>query len=108
MGQVLHGSARTTEAIRRAIQHSQESLRALARRYGVNQKTIRKWKGRSAVSDLRTGPKEPRSTTLSLEEEAVVVAFRRHTLLPLDDCLYALQATIPHLTRSALHRCLQR
>ena len=28
---------------------------------------------------------------------------------PLDDCLYhALQATIPHLTRSSLHRCLQR
>ncbi len=44
---------------------------------------------------------------LSVEEEAVVVAFRRHTLLPLDDCLYALQATIPHLTRSSLHRCLQ-
>jgi transposase InsO family protein len=36
------------------------------------------------------------------------VAFRRHTLLPLDDCLYALQATIPQLTRSSLHRCLQR
>ena len=45
---------------------------------------------------------------LSIEEEAVVVAFRRHTLLPLDDCLYALQPTIPHLTRSSLHRCLQR
>jgi transposase-like protein len=45
---------------------------------------------------------------LSLEEEAIVVAFRRHTLLPLDDCLYALQATIPHLTRSSLHRCLKR
>jgi transposase InsO family protein len=40
--------------------------------------------------------------------EAIIVAFRRHTLLPLDDCLYALQATIPHLTRSSLHRCLQR
>lgn len=38
----------------------------------------------------------------------MVVAFRKHTLLPLDDCLYALRATIPHLTRSALHRCLQR
>ena len=36
------------------------------------------------------------------------VAFRKHTLLPLDDCLYALQATIPHLTRSSLHRCYQR
>ena len=38
----------------------------------------------------------------------MVVAFRRHTLLPLDDCLYALQPTIPRLTRSALHRCFQR
>src|SRR5215218_5236080 len=44
MGQVLHGSATTTEAIRRAIHHSQESLRALARRYGINQKTVAKWK----------------------------------------------------------------
>src|ERR1700728_1886412 len=108
MGQVLHGSATTTEAVRRAIQRSQESLRALGRRYGVNPKTIAKWKARSSVSDLPTGPREPRSTALSVEEEAVVVAFRRHTLLPLDDCLYALQPTIPHLTRSSLHRCLQR
>ncbi len=46
------------------------------------------------------GPKEPRST--------MVVAFRRHTLLPLDDCLYGLQPSIPHLTRSWLHRCLER
>lgn len=38
----------------------------------------------------------------------MIVAFRRHTLLPLDDGLYALQPTIPHLTRSSLHRCLQR
>src|SRR5215204_1930968 len=108
MGQVLHGSARTTAAVRRAIHHSQESLRALARRHGINPKTVAKWKKRTSVQDKRTGPKEPRSTVLSTEEEAIIVAFRRHTLLPLDDCLYALQATIPHLTRSSLHRCLQR
>jgi hypothetical protein len=108
MGQVLHGSATTTEAIRRAIQHSQESLRALAKRYGINQKTVAKWKKRASVADLPTGPKEARSTVLSVEEAAVIVAFRRYTLLPLDDCLYALQPTIPHLTRSSLHRCLQR
>src|ERR671912_2939768 len=108
MGQVLHGSARTTEVVRRAIQHSQESLRALASRYGVNPKTVAKWRARASVGDRRTGPKDPRSTVLSSEDEAVVVAFRRHTLLPLDDCLYALQATLPHLTRSSLHRCLQR
>jgi len=108
MGQILHGGARTTDAVRRAIQHCQESLRALAKRYGVNQKTVAKWKKRSSASDARTGPKDPRSTVLSVEEEAIVVAFRKHTLLPLDDCLYALQATIPHLRRSSLHRCLQR
>ena len=108
MGQVLHGCATTTEAVRRAIQHSQESLRALAKRYGINPKTVAKWKNRGSVSDRPTGPKEAKSTVLSIEDEAIVVAFRRHTLLPLDDCLYALQATIPHLTRSSLHRCLQR
>jgi hypothetical protein len=54
------------------------------------------------------GPEQVRSTVLTVEEEAVVVAFRRHTLLPLDDCLYALQPTIPHLTRLSPHRCLQR
>src|ERR1700723_1392172 len=108
MAQILHGSATTTEAIRRAIQHSQASLRALSRRYGINQKTVAKWKRRTSVADIPTGPKNARSTVLSVEEEAVVVAFRRHTLLPLDDCLYALQPTIPHLTRSSLHRCLHR
>ena len=108
MGQVLHGSATTTEAIRRAIQHSQASLRTLAKRYGINQKTVAKWKRRTSVVDIPTGPKDARSTVLSLGEEAVIVAFRKHTLLPLDDCLYALQPSIPHLTRSSLHRCLQR
>src|SRR5882757_10355080 len=100
MGQVLHRGATTTEAIRRAIQRSQESLSALARRHGINPKTVAKWRKRESVTDLPTGPKTLRSTVLSVEEEAVIVAFRRHTLLPLDDCLYALQATIPRLRRS--------
>ncbi|MBB2160661.1 IS481 family transposase [Gluconacetobacter sacchari] len=90
------------------MQHGQESLRALAQRYGINQKTVAKWRKRSDVVDRPTGPRSVSSSVLSIEEEAVIVAFRRHTLLPLDDCLYALQATIPHLTRSSLHRCLQR
>ena len=108
MGQILHGSARTTAAVRRAIQHSQESLTVLAQRYGINPKTVAKWRKREFVHDAPMGPKEVRSTVLSPEEEAAVVAFRQHTLLPLDDCLYALQPSIPHLTRSSLHRCFQR
>jgi transposase-like protein len=85
MGQILHGCATTTEAVRRAIQHSQKSLRTLARRHGINQKTVAKWKKRSTTADLPTGPKVPKSTSLSLEDEAIIVAFRQHTLLPLDD-----------------------
>jgi transposase-like protein len=74
MGQVLHGCASATAAIRRAIQHSQESLRALASRYSINPKTVAKWKKRASVADLPTGPKDSASTVLSIEDEAVVVA----------------------------------
>jgi transposase InsO family protein len=83
-------------------------LRALAQRYGINPKTVAKWKKRSSGADMPTGPKDAKPSVLSAAEEAIIVAFRKHTLLPLDDCLYALQPTIPHLTRSSLHRCLQR
>src|SRR5215207_664823 len=83
MGQLLHGSATTTEAVRRAIQARQESVRAAARRYGLSSTTVQKWRSRQASHDARMGPKEPRSSVLSLDHEAVIVAFRRHTLLPL-------------------------
>jgi hypothetical protein len=83
-------------------------MRSLARRHGINPKTVAKWKTRESTVDRRTGPTVPRSTVLTVEQEAIVVAFRKHTLLPLDDCLYALQSTIPQLTRSSLHRCLER
>ena len=76
-------------------------------RYSINPKTVAKWRKRPGVRDARMGP-EPVSTVPSTEQEAIVVVFRQHTLLALDDCLYALQATIPHLSRSALHRCFQR
>ena len=108
MGQTLHGSARTTPAVRRAIQRSQQSVAALAARHGIDRKTVTKWRRRQTTDDAPMGPTAPRSTVLTAEEEATIVAFRRHTLLPLDDCLYALQPTIPHLSRSSLHRCLQR
>jgi transposase InsO family protein len=108
MGQVLHGSATTTHAVRAAIQRSKAPIAEIAEKHGVNRKTVMKWRKRTSVADAPMGPKDPRSTVLTPEEEAIAVAFRRHTLLPLDDCLYALQATIPHLTRSSLHRLFQR
>ncbi len=51
-------------------QHSQESLRALSKRHGINQKTVAKRKKRTAVKDLPAGPKDAHSTVLSIEDEA--------------------------------------
>ena len=108
MGQILHGSAKTTHAVRAAIQRSKATIAELSEQYDLNPKTVMKWRHRGTVDDRPMGPKDVRSTVLSVEEEALCVAFRKHTLLPLDDCLYGLQATIPHLTRSSLHRLFKR
>ncbi len=104
----LHGSARTTPRVRAELQASQEATRALATRYGLNPKTVAKWRKRTTTADRAMGPSRPRSTVLTEAEEAIVVEFRRRTLLPLDDVLGCLRETIPALSRSALHRCLQR
>ena len=90
------------------IQRSQASLAKLSRDLGIDPKTVAKWRKRATVEDLKTGPKASYSTTLTKAEEAAVLAFRRHTLLPMGDRLYALQPSILHLTRSALHCRPQR
>src|ERR671920_776456 len=104
----LHGSARTTPRVRAELQAAQEATRALAARYGLNPKTVAKWRRRTTTADQPMGPRRPRSSVLTEVEEAVVVEFRRRTLLPLDDVLGCLREAIPALSRSALHRCLQR
>lgn len=49
-----------------------------------------------------------RGSPSSVKDEAAIIALRKHTLLPFDDCPYTLQTTIPHLTRPSLHCCPQR
>lgn len=108
MAQILHGRATTTARTRHVFQQSTEPATVLARRYGVNPKTVRKWRRRPSTEDLPMGPKQPHSSVLTEVEEAAVVAFRVQTRLPLDDVFVALKPAIPRLTRSTLHRTLQR
>lgn len=89
MEQVLPSSARTATAIGAAFQRSQENLQPLATRHGINPKTVAKWRKRTITTDAVMGP-VPTSTVLAVEQEAMTVAFRQHTLLPLDDYLHAL------------------
>ena len=79
-----------------AIQQSKASVAELSARYALNPKTVSKWRKRDFVADAPMGPEQVWSSVLiSAEEEAMVIAFRKHTLLPLDNYLYALQANIP-------------
>jgi len=76
MGQVLHGSAKTTHAVRGELQRSPASVAQLAKRFGINEKTVLKWRSRASVEDVPMGPKERRSSVLSPIEEAAIVALR--------------------------------
>ncbi len=105
---VLHGSARTTPRVRAELQASKAKTSTLARLYGLSRTTVAKWRLRPGTSDAPMGPRERRSTVLTPIEEAMIVAFRRRTMLSLDDVMGCLRDSIPKLTRSSLHRCLER
>jgi transposase-like protein len=51
MGQVLHRSARTTEAVRRLVKRSEESVRSLAKRHGISPTTVQNWRKCTKVTD---------------------------------------------------------
>ena len=77
MGQILHGSATTTYVVRAAIQRSKATTKDLAVQYGLNPKTVAKWRKRTHAHDSPMEPKKPASTVLTTEEEAMCVAFRK-------------------------------
>jgi hypothetical protein len=83
-GKAQHGNDTTTEAVRRARQNCEESLSAQAERHRVSQKTMAMatW---TSVANLPTGPSFAKATVPMHNSEAMVIAFRRHTLLQLND-----------------------
>jgi hypothetical protein len=103
-----HSCATTTPRVRRAIQASEETNIALAKRHGVNRKTIAKWKAREFIFDERMGPKKARSSLLTLRNETIILAYRWRTRLALDDAHLRLKRLMPDLSRSTLYRCLKR
>src|SRR4051812_29494838 len=79
------------------VQAVKAPARILASQYGLNVKTILKWRDGAETSDAPMGPK-PNSKILSPAEEAIIVEFRSRTLLPMDDVLGCLEETIPNLS----------
>lgn len=52
------------------------SAQTLATKLGLNHETVAKWRKRAFVHDAPMGPKTVRSNVLTVEEEAMVVAFQ--------------------------------
>lgn len=112
MGQIsLHRTTRTTPAIRSKLKRMfyEEGIKVkeLSKTFNISRPTIYKWIKRDSDQDLKMGTKSP-NTVLTKLEEQVICATRRNTLLALDDLYIALKDQIPKLSRSNLHRCLQR
>ena len=104
----LHANATTTPRIRAYIQNSGASNSALARELGIHSRTVARWKSRQDVVDRSTRPHRL-ATTMTEWEEGLIVELRRSLALPLDDIVEAMRRCInPQLSRSAIHRCLQR
>jgi IS30 family transposase len=104
----LHANATTTPKIRAYIQASTAPVAELAVELGVHQKTIRRWRGRTSTEDGSHRPKRM-SISLTAMEEELVCELRTTLDLPLDDIVEVMRRCLnPKLSRSAIHRCLQR
>lgn len=73
----IHPQARTTPAVRAEIARSTAPASVVAKRYGVSDETVRKWRKRSehACQDRSSRPKNlPQRATE--EERAIICAVR--------------------------------
>jgi transposase len=104
----LHANATTTPRVRSYIQRSKKPVAELAAELGVGETTIRRWRGRTTVDDRSHRPKRL-TTSLSAMEETLVCELRTSLQLPLDDIVEVIRRCVnAKLSRSAIHRCLQR
>ena len=83
------------------------SVKALSERLGFNYKIVSQWKHWDFVHDIPIRPRVSHFTVL-MSQESIRVAFRKHSLLSLADCLFARREQILRLSRSSLHRLFQR
>src|SRR6516162_4607786 len=104
----LHANATTTPKIRAYIQRSRAPVAALAGELGVSETTVRRWRGRTTVTDRSHTPRTL-TTSLSPLDEALVRELRTKLNLPLDDITEVMRRCVnARLSRSAIHRCLRR
>jgi len=103
-----HKNATTTPEIRAFIRGSELPTAVLARLLKISESTVRKWRKRETVEDASHMPKKINST-LTLEQQYVIVQLRTRLMLSLDQLLKVSREFINENTsRAGLQRCLKR
>ena len=105
----LHRNAPTTPAVRGLIQRSSAPTAELARRFGVNQTTIRRWRNRAGEVLDRSHARHHRGQSTDPTSEALIGELRATLGLSLDDIVEVMRRCLdPNLSRAAIFGCLQR
>lgn len=103
-----HKNATTTPEIRAFIHESDLATAVLARLLKVSESTVRKWRKRNSTDDISHIPKQL-NTTLTAEQQYVVVHLRLRLKLSIDELLHVCKEFInDHTSRAGLQRCLKR
>lgn len=107
MIQKLHKNARTSYYIRKYIRESSSTVAALAVELNLNEKTIRKWRGRESVADVSSRPQNLQTKVTREEEEMIVYERKAHkkTVFEIWDTLCT---EIPNLYPMKIYRILVR
>jgi transposase-like protein len=105
----LHKNSKTTFRIRDEIKSSSESISALARKYSLNWKTVKKWKDSTSIQDKSSKPLKL-NTDLSSKEEDLICFHRKQFKSTIDEIFFALENEFKHtkLYPMKIYRCLKR
>lgn len=103
----LHKNAKTTLAIRKAIKDSKESIYALAKKFNLSWKTVKRWKNADSLEDKSSCPKKL-NTTLTKDQEELICFERKQFKKSIDDIYISLSDKIPNLYPMKIYRCLKR
>jgi len=107
MKQVYHSNATTNIRLRKEINKSKEANNVLALKFGVSEKTVKKWKGRKSFKDKSS---KPDSIHYSLSEMhmRIAVSLRVLTWWALDEITETIEPDNPEAIRSAIYRTFKR
>jgi hypothetical protein len=103
----LHKNATTSYALRKLIKQEVGTINAVARKYNLSWKTVKKWRERSSVEDKSSRPRKLR-TSLNKYQEDLIILERKKFKKSIEDIYFSVEMQIPNIYPVKIYRCLRR